>query len=163
MISKRYTIVRTSFGDLYITAEHGRIIRIGTERPHVSSAMRNDRSPLLRSSAQAILHYLNGHQTTFPASLPIRLLPFQRDVFAAVGHIPYGHTVTVDELARSIGKPHAVRAVEAVCRTNPYYIAVPCHRVILSKTNDRSPELLSLDEALRRLERRHLDKAQKRG
>ena len=163
MITKRYTVVRTSFGDLYITAEHGRIVRIGTERPHISCAMRNDKLPLLRSSAQAIIHYLSGWQTTVITPLPVRLLPFQRDVFTAVSRIPYGQSVTADELARSIGKPHAVRAVEAVCRSNPYFIAVPCHRVILSAAGDRSPELLLPDEALRRLEKRHLDKAHKRG
>lgn len=163
MITKRYTIVRTSLGDLFITAERDRIIRIGTEQPHISTAMRNDTAPLLRTSAQAVAQYLSGKRTAFPAPLPLRLLPFQREVFAAAQRIPYGHTATADEIARSIGKPHAVRAVETVCRTNPYYIVVPTHRVILSGETPPPSNLLIPDEALRRLEKRHLDKVRKRG
>ena len=161
MITKRYTIVRTSFGDLFITAEHDRIIRIGTDRPHISAAMRNDTVPLLRASAEGIVQYLSGKRTSFPAP-PLKLLPFQREVFAAAGRIPYGHTATSGEIARAIGKPHAVRAVETVCRTNPYYIVVPTHRVILSESATPNANLLIPDEALRRLEKRHLDKVQKR-
>ncbi len=163
MITKRYTVVRTSLGDLFITAEWDRIIRIGTEQPHVSRAMRNDTIPLLRTSAQAIGQYLSGKRTVFPAPLPLRLLPFQREVFAATQHIPYGHTATSEEIARAIGKPHAIRAVETVCRTNPYYIVVPTHRVILSNETIPPSNLLVPNEALRRLEKRHLDKVRKRG
>ncbi len=163
MITKRYTIVRTSFGDLFITADRDCIVRIGTERPHVSSAMRKDTMPLLQSGARALMRYLSGESTDFDADIPLRLLPFQRDVFAAVSRIPYGQAVTSQEIARTIGKPHAIKAVETVCRNNPLYIAVPCHRVIVSdnSTLQRIQPLLP-DEALRRLEKRVLDKDAKR-
>ena len=87
----------------------------------------------------------------------------KREVFLAAQHIPYGHTVTSQDIARQIGKPHAVRAVEAVCRTNPYYIVVPTHRVILSNESAPASKPLIPNEALRRLEKRHLDKVRKRG
>ena len=163
MKTKRYTVVRTSIGDLFITADPDRILRIGTEQPHIATAMRNDTMPLLKASAEAIVQYLSGKRTIFPQSLPIRLLPFQRDVFTVVQHIPYGNTATSEEIARAIGKPHAVRAVETVCRANPYSIIVPTHRILVSHTNHSPSELLYFDEALRRLEKRHLDKAHKRG
>ena len=163
MITKRYTVVRTSFGDLYITAEHDRLLRIGTDRPHVCAAMRNDTHPLLQHCAHTLMAYLNGETTTFRNDIPIRPLPFQRDVFEAVKKIPYGQTATSEEVARAIGKPHAVRAVETVCRNNPLYIAVPCHRVILHTTDNHSASRsLFPDEVLRKLEQRYLDKADKR-
>lgn len=163
MISKRYTIVRTSFGDLFITAEHDRIIRIGTEPPHVSTAMRRDSVPVLQHSAKALMRYLSGEKTAFGNDIPLHLLPFQREVFAAVRRIPYGQTASLQDIARAIGKPHAIKAVETVCRNNPLYIAVPCHRVLLS-TDFRSEHTHRLlpDEALRRLEKRVLDKDDKR-
>ena len=162
MITKRYTVVRTSFGDLFITADRDRIIRIGTEQPHIATAMRNDNTPLLRASAQGIVQYLSGTRTTFPEP-PLKLMPFQREVFIAAKRIPYGQTATAQDIARQIGKPHAVRAVEAVCRTNPYYIVVPTHRVILSGETAALSKPLIPDEILRRLEKRHLDKVSKRG
>ena len=162
MITKRYTVVRTSFGDLFITADRERLIRVNTEQPHIATAMRNDNAPLLRENAQSIVEYLNSKRTTLPTP-PLKLLPFQREVFAAVGRIPYGYTTTSAEIARQIGKPHAVRAVETICRTNPYYILVPTHRVIVSGETVPSSKPLIPNEALRRLEKRHLDKVRKRG
>ncbi len=44
--------------------------------------------------------------------------------------IPYGATKTYAEIARSIGRPKAVRAVGAANGRNPLPIVVPCHRVI---------------------------------
>ncbi len=163
MISKRYTIVRTSFGDLFITAEHDQIVRIGTEPPHISTAMRRDTMPVLQHSATALMRYLSGEKTTFGDDIPLHLLPFQREVFAAVRRIPYGKTASSQDIARAIGKPHAIRAVETVCRNNPLYIIVPCHRILLSA--DARPERMHRllpDEALRRLEKRVLDKAAER-
>ncbi len=162
MITKRYTVVRTSLGDLFIVADRDRILRISTEQPHIATALRNDNVPLLRASAQGIVQYLSGVRTTFP-TVPLKTLPFQREVFIAAGRIPYGHTATSQDIARQIGKPHAVRAVETVCRTNPYYIVVPTHRIRLSNETDSLTKPLISDEALRRLEKRHLDKVLKRG
>ena len=39
-------------------------------------------------------------------------------------------TVTYSEVASSIGKPRAVRAVARACATNPVALAIPCHRVV---------------------------------
>ena len=44
--------------------------------------------------------------------------------------IPYGETRAYAEVARSIGKPKAVRAVANACAQNPVCIVVPCHRVV---------------------------------
>ena len=162
MITKRYTIVRTSFGDLFITAERDRIIRISTEQPHVSTAMRKDALPVLQSTAHTLMRYLSGERTALSAEIPFRFLPFQRDIFAAVRKIPYGQTVSSEELAASIGKPHAVRAVETICRNNPLFIVVPSHRVLLSRDAPTPTHPLLPDEALRRLEKRYLDKEDKR-
>jgi methylated-DNA-[protein]-cysteine S-methyltransferase len=55
---------------------------------------------------------------------------FQQRVWAALREIPYGRTCSYGDLARSIGKPAAVRAVGAANGRNPIAIIVPCHRVI---------------------------------
>jgi methylated-DNA-[protein]-cysteine S-methyltransferase len=44
--------------------------------------------------------------------------------------IPYGETCSYGDLARSIGRPAASRAVGAANGRNPIPIIVPCHRVI---------------------------------
>jgi methylated-DNA-[protein]-cysteine S-methyltransferase len=56
--------------------------------------------------------------------------PFQREVWATLLRIPYGHTVTYGEIAEMIGRPRAVRAVGLANGANPIPIVIPCHRVI---------------------------------
>ena len=56
--------------------------------------------------------------------------PFQRDVWAALRHIPAGATLSYGALAAKIGRPKAVRAVGLANGANPIAIFVPCHRVI---------------------------------
>jgi methylated-DNA-[protein]-cysteine S-methyltransferase len=56
--------------------------------------------------------------------------PFQRQVWAALRSIPAGGTVTYADLARTLGRPSAARAVGAINGRNPVAIVVPCHRLI---------------------------------
>ena len=49
---------------------------------------------------------------------------------AALEKIPYGETVSYLDVAKTIGKPAAVRAVGAANGANPLPIVIPCHRVI---------------------------------
>jgi methylated-DNA-[protein]-cysteine S-methyltransferase len=56
--------------------------------------------------------------------------PFQREVWTALRRIPPGSTTTYGELAKTIGRPNAVRAVGMANGSNPIPIVVPCHRVI---------------------------------
>ena len=57
---------------------------------------------------------------------------FQKDVWKAIDKIPSGHVITYKQLAESIGKPNAYRAVANACGKNPRPIEIPCHRVIRS-------------------------------
>jgi AraC family transcriptional regulator of adaptative response/methylated-DNA-[protein]-cysteine methyltransferase len=64
--------------------------------------------------------------------LPLRLCgsPFQTDVWEALREIPYGETTSYAALARSLGRPAAVRAVGRANGMNAVAIVVPCHRVV---------------------------------
>ena len=57
---------------------------------------------------------------------------FQIKVWNAISKIPKGKVKTYKELARSIRKPRASRAVANACGKNPFPIKIPCHRVIRS-------------------------------
>lgn len=60
------------------------------------------------------------------------LTPFQRSVLLACAKIPKGQTLTYSQLARSIGKPNAARAVGNALAINPLAPLIPCHRVVRS-------------------------------
>ena len=55
---------------------------------------------------------------------------FQRAVWSALRAIPAGTTLTYGQLAATLGRKGASRAVGAANGANPIPIVVPCHRVI---------------------------------
>lgn len=74
--------------------------------------------------------YFAGRRERFELALDLGGTPFQRGVWDALLAIPSGSTTTYTELARSVGRPAAVRAVAAAFGRTPVPIVVPCHRVL---------------------------------
>lgn len=61
--------------------------------------------------------------------------PFQQSVWKALRAIPQGTTCTYKEIAATIGKPKAFRAVGSAVGANPIAYLIPCHRVIRTDGN----------------------------
>ena len=59
--------------------------------------------------------------------------PQAQEVWQALQEIPYGETMTYQEISEKIGRPRAVRAVGTAIGKNPLLMVIPCHRVIGSK------------------------------
>ena len=74
--------------------------------------------------------YFAGERRSFERELAPRGTSFQREVWSALGDIPYGCTSSYGELAEAIGRPGAMRAVGGANGANPMPIVIPCHRVI---------------------------------
>jgi len=80
---------------------------------------------------RAELHcYFQGKQKNFSARLAMNGTPFQERVWKELQTIPYGETISYQQLARRIGQPTAVRAVARANGANRISILIPCHRVI---------------------------------
>jgi len=64
--------------------------------------------------------------------VPLYLIgaPFQINVWEALMRIPTGHVTSYSEIAQSIGKPRAVRAVGSAVGRNPISWLIPCHRAL---------------------------------
>ena len=73
---------------------------------------------------------LRGKRREFDLRLGAGGTEFQQRVWAELGRIPFGRTISYGELAARIGKPTASRAVGAANGRNPLPVVVPCHRVI---------------------------------
>lgn len=65
-------------------------------------------------------------------SLQYNGTPFQLRIWDELLKIPYGETISYQELASRIHSPKACRAVANAIGKNPIAILVPCHRVIKS-------------------------------
>lgn len=84
-----------------------------------------------RITESALKNILAGNE---PENLPpldwTGKTDFQKSVWRQMLKIPVGKTKSYGEVAESIGKPKAVRAVGGACGANPIPVLVPCHRVL---------------------------------
>jgi len=79
---------------------------------------------------EEIVRHLAGTNPKLELPTDVVATAFQRRVWQELRAIPLGETRTYSEVARSLGRPSATRAVARACATNPTSIVVPCHRVI---------------------------------
>jgi O-6-methylguanine DNA methyltransferase len=86
-------------------------------------------APLQQAVAE-LRRYLAGERVQFTCPLDLHGTPFQLTVWKELVRIPYGETRSYGEIANTIGRPGAARAVGAANGANPVAIIVPCHRVI---------------------------------
>ncbi len=88
--------------------------------------------PVNRQAARELFEYFDGKRKTFGVKLDLRKTGFAKDVLGKVKKIGYGKTRTYGEIAASLGRPRAARAVGAANGANPIPIIIPCHRVVAS-------------------------------
>jgi methylated-DNA-[protein]-cysteine S-methyltransferase len=79
---------------------------------------------------QQLLEYFEGNRTEFQLKLNPKGTEFQQRVWQALLLIPYGKTISYQQLTLQLGDPKAIRAVAAANGKNPLWIIIPCHRVI---------------------------------
>lgn len=101
---------------------------------HVGAVRDDNRFSAL---ADACRDYFNGQAVDFAGNFEKNLdLPaegtFAGKVYRACQAIPFGETKSYLELAKSIGRDDAARAVATMMSKNPTPLLVPCHRVIYS-------------------------------
>jgi len=84
-------------------------------------------------AARQLEEYFGGKRRQFDVALaPVAATRFQRQVWDALVAIPFGEVRTYGEVARSVDRPGASRAVGNANHVNPYPVIVPCHRVVAS-------------------------------
>lgn len=83
-----------------------------------------------RDISRQLEAYFAGKLESFDVKLAPEGTEFQKSVWKALCEIPYGETRTYGQIAKSVGKPKASRAVGLANNRNPMAIIVPCHRVI---------------------------------
>ncbi len=83
--------------------------------------------------ARSIGQYFRGRGRIVKAPVDLRgLSKFARETLEFVRQIPYGTTMSYQQVARAVCGPGHCRAVGQVLKNNPVPLVVPCHRVIRS-------------------------------
>ncbi len=84
----------------------------------------------IRRAKQQIDEYLQGVRMEFIFPIIMVGTPFQKQVWTELLKVPYGQTVSYQEVARRIGRPKAVRAVGTANGSNALAFVIPCYRII---------------------------------
>jgi len=135
-----YTIVRCSLGLLLVAATERGIcaVKLGDSDAGLAADLAKEypsaeihrADSMLTDPVDKLLNYLSGKHPNLQLPLDIQATAFQWQVWENLRAIPYGETRSYGEVAKSMGRPTAVRAVARACATNPVALVIPCHRVI---------------------------------
>ncbi|MBZ7394694.1 bifunctional DNA-binding transcriptional regulator/O6-methylguanine-DNA methyltransferase Ada [Klebsiella michiganensis] len=85
---------------------------------------------IFRQRVAQVFSHLDDHRQPFSLPLDLRGTAFQLQVWQALRQIPAGETRSYRQVAQSIGRPRAVRAVASACAANKLALVIPCHRVV---------------------------------
>lgn len=141
MLDLAYRTLDTPIGALLLAATDRGLVRVAFEREGFDAVLDAlaakisprilDDTARLEDTARQLDEYFAGARRTFDLQIDYRLSSgFRQVVQRYLSHIGYGHTATYKQVAETVGKPRAVRAVGSACATNPLPVIVPCHRVL---------------------------------
>ena len=135
-----YVIVDSPLGRLLVAATEKGVCKVSLgdsdadlqadlQRHYHAATLRQGESGF-QAWVIAIVAYLKGRRTTLALPIDVRATAFQWQVWEALQKIPYGSTRSYAEVAASLGRPKAARAVANACANNPVALVTPCHRVV---------------------------------
>jgi O-6-methylguanine DNA methyltransferase len=135
------TRFETPFGSLRIVSSEKGLVYIelpnqsgrgfeGWKKMHARDARVVVRRAAHDEMIDQLLEFTAGERREFTMDLDLRATEFQLAVYKFVAKIGYGETASYSDIANSIDRPKAVRAVGAANGANPIPLVVPCHRVI---------------------------------
>ena len=139
-VSISYTIVNCSLGRLLVAStgqgvcavalstDDSALERHVREEYPAARITRDDRG--LAAWAEEVRAHVDRRQREMNLPVDVHGTPFQLRVWQELRAIPYGETRTYSEVARSLGRPSAARAVARACATNRVALLIPCHRVV---------------------------------
>ncbi len=104
--------------------------QIGTLRRHFKRPIVPGDNLVLKTLRSELRDYFAGALRRFTVPVCYPGSDFQRRVWSALLEIPFGETLSYEELAVRVGSPGARRAVGHSNGLNRIAIVIPCHRVV---------------------------------
>lgn len=128
-----YDILSSPIGNLLMVANENGLNKILFEDENqlnkIDDTWINDTDRLKEVSNQLKAYFAN-ELTEFDLKLAPEGTAFQKQIWKQLEEIPYGETCSYQDIALTINKPNACRAIGMANSLNPIPIIIPCHRVI---------------------------------
>lgn len=134
----QWDVMTSPLGPLYVALSERGLYRLdfGVNQADFAAKLdplaRIEQNPAaLAAVTKQLQAYFGGDRFQFDLPLDLsQTTPFQKRVLQTAQRIPAGTTWTYGQLAHTLGKPQASRAVGQALGRNPIPIVIPCHRVI---------------------------------
>ena len=137
-----YTITNTDLGRMIVARTEKGVcaVAFGDDEKTLTENLRNEfknaeiteNNANLKDYVRSITANLQGTNKTLDLPLDLQATAFQMRVWELLRKIPYGETVSYQNIAEKIGNKNAVRAVATACASNRVALVIPCHRVVRS-------------------------------
>ncbi|NLJ41499.1 MAG: methylated-DNA--[protein]-cysteine S-methyltransferase [Clostridiales bacterium] len=125
-----YFYYDTPVGKLLIAEKDNQITHVLFEGASPPQGYSFGETPALAETHRQLQEYFNGHRREFNLDLNPSGTEFMKNVWTSLQKIPYGETRSYKDIAISIGRDKAYRAVGSANNKNPISIIIPCHRVV---------------------------------
>lgn len=122
-------IIDSPIGKLEINGDNSGLVSIlflDSEEIAVSKTIPSE----LKEAVAQLKQYFKGERKEFNLILSPNGTDFQKRVWKELQKIPYGKTVSYQQIANQLGNPKVIRAAASANGKNPIPIIIPCHRVI---------------------------------
>jgi O-6-methylguanine DNA methyltransferase len=125
--------IDTPIGEIFVVKKQNilsRIIFPKKDAPLMPGMLWNEDNDKFSKETQEISDYFSGKLKKF-SNIPLpKGTDFQQKIWKALIDVPYGTTVSYQEIAIAAGSPLACRAAGNTLNKNPLPLMIPCHRVI---------------------------------
>lgn len=130
-----YKTMKSPVGELKLVASDRGLAAVlwpneDPRRVRLNVVGEDENHPLLIEAERQLREYFAGTRKSFSVKLDFAGTEFQNKVWRALLAIPFGGTRSYGDIAKTLGKPTAMRAVGAAIGRNPISIVAPCHRVV---------------------------------
>ena len=122
-------IYKSPIGPLTIFIYNWKVVRIKWGFPE-KKADKYQSNVYVDKITKSLNNYFSGKTNSLGIKVHMHGTPFQKRVWKSLLRIPLGETRTYSDIASTIGKPRAYRAVGNACARNRIPVIIPCHRVV---------------------------------
>ena len=130
-MTKRFTSICPSpIGSIQVVALENSIIELKFIDQSSEKAIIDSQSSIIQECVEQLAEYFNGSRNSFDLELSPEGSEFEKHVWSELSKIPYGSTISYEELAIRLGDIKKIRAAAHANGNNPIPIVIPCHRVI---------------------------------
>jgi len=102
---------------------------------------RNERTEFLEDAVGRISEFMAGARRNLGLRWSLDLFevsPLAEKVLMETAEIPYGETMTYQEIASAVGEQDGYRQILSILMLNPLPLLIPCHRIVTTKSGPGS-------------------------